>query len=533
MKFDWRFGPRLTSKSFFWQRGLTGKDRADEMPRYGCVPLIDEISSTDNSAMRATFVERVWAWIHQTFPERQIYIRSDGRVQFFTFGPSLQATLAGLTLIFLGWVAFATVNVIFKDRIITAKDHRFQEMQAAYENRLADLQISYDELNGALVGAEDKFKATADELQTKQNTITNFLNRKAQVEAAIGPSRDTMAAATQNRPASNNVSMDEGLSSDSLDTRPPLSVPGNFGDDTDTGSTLSVMPEPVAPQPRTAKPTHASLLDAVFAKLRKIAAAILPHRAKNPILLSAAYAQHPGLRALTEQTVRVAAIGRSESLLMGKTQDALSGDVMALRGIVRLTGIDPEQFQRKIAASEGMGGPEIPLDRVRVNGIKDAAFNANYLRASAVLGQLNDLSFEMRHIPLVVPVSGAGFDRSSGFGSRLDPFTGRYSFHPGVDFAGPWGAPVRATAPGIVTFAGNRGGYGNMVEIDNGLGIHTRYGHLSAITVRVGMNVEKDAAIGRLGSTGRSTGPHVHYEIWYDDVVRNPSNFIEAGRHVL
>ena len=96
-------------------------------------------------------MERVWAWLHETFPERQIYIRSDGRVQFFTFGPTLQATLAGLSLIFLGWVAFATVNVIFKDRIIAAKDHRYQQMQSAYENRVADLQLSYDELNGALV----------------------------------------------------------------------------------------------------------------------------------------------------------------------------------------------------------------------------------------------------------------------------------------------------------------------------------------------------------------------------------------------
>src|SRR5215468_2151604 len=135
--------------------------------------------------MTETLVERVWTWLHETFPERQIYIRSDGRVQFFTFGPSLQATLAGLALIFLGWVAFATVNVVFKDRIITAKDHRFQEMQTAYENRLADLQISYDELNGALVGAEDKFKSTADELQTKQNAITGFLNRKNQIENAV------------------------------------------------------------------------------------------------------------------------------------------------------------------------------------------------------------------------------------------------------------------------------------------------------------------------------------------------------------
>ena len=95
-------------------------------------------------------------------------------MQFFTFGPSLQATLAGLALIFLGWVAFATVNVVFKDRIIAAKDHRFQQMQSAYENRLADLQISYDELNGALVGAEDKFKSTADALPPSRTPSADF-----------------------------------------------------------------------------------------------------------------------------------------------------------------------------------------------------------------------------------------------------------------------------------------------------------------------------------------------------------------------
>src|SRR5215467_14981003 len=134
------------------------------------------------SGMTDTLVERVWAWLHETFPERQIYIRSDGRVQFFTFGPSLQATIAGLSLIFLGWVAFATVNVVFKDRIIAAKDHRYQQMQSAYENRVADLQISYDELNAALVSAEDRFKAKADELQLKQNIIQKFLDRRRQVD---------------------------------------------------------------------------------------------------------------------------------------------------------------------------------------------------------------------------------------------------------------------------------------------------------------------------------------------------------------
>ncbi|MES2254855.1 MAG: peptidoglycan DD-metalloendopeptidase family protein [Pseudomonadota bacterium] len=515
-----RFGPRLTSRSFFWQR--IGKKRETKS-----IPA--ETARSGNPAMAATAMERVWIWIHETFPERQIYIRSDGRVQFFTFGPSLQATLAGLTLIFLGWVAFATVNVIFKDRIITAKDHRFQEMQSAYENRLADLQISYDELNGALVGAEDKFKATADELQTKQNTIANFLNRKTQIEATIG--HDSISVPAQGLPAFTAPAADDGPASDSLDVSAPL--PAGTGADSDSGSTLSVLPGPVAPQPRTAKPVRASLLNDAFAKLRKMAVAIFAQPARNPAQLSAVYAQHPGLRTLAEQTSRIAGMGKSESQLMDKTQLALSSDIIALRNVVRRTGINPDQFQHKIADSEGVGGPEIPLDRVQVNGIKDPAFNATYLRASATMGQLSDLSFEMRHIPLAAPVSGAGIERTSGFGARVDPFTRRYAFHSGIDFAGPWGAQVRATAPGTVTFVGNRGGYGNMIEIDHGMGIHTRYGHLSAITVRTGMKIEKDAAIGKLGSTGRSTGPHVHYEVWYEDQVRNPINFIEAGRHVL
>src|SRR5215470_1667382 len=152
--------------------------------------------------MTETLVERVWTWLHETFPERQIYIRSDGRVQFFTFGPSLQATIAGLSLIFLGWVAFATVNVVFKDRIIAAKDHRYQEMQSAYENRVADLQTSYDELNGALVSAEDRFKETADALQTKQNTIMKFINRKNQVDQTLQALASGGAAQAQATPAS-------------------------------------------------------------------------------------------------------------------------------------------------------------------------------------------------------------------------------------------------------------------------------------------------------------------------------------------
>jgi len=477
--------------------------------------------------MTESLVERAWAWLHETFPERQIYIRSDGRVQFFTFGPSLQATLAGLTLIFLGWVAFSTVNVIFKDRIIAAKDHRYQQMQSAYENRVADLQLSYDEINGALVSAEDKFKATADELQTKQNTIVKFVDRRRQVDALVSNPDAALLGPSSNAGASDSASGDNigPMSGPAFDT-------DTSDDNVSGGSTLSVMPQPAQPQPRTAKPTHAGLLD-LGGAVGRITGILFGNHQPKSAGTDAAFSRHPALRILAEQTARVSKIGRDETVLMAQAESELAGGVSTVRSVLRNTGIDPDQFAQKYESVHGIGGPDVPLQSVHIEGISDVAFQNAYLKASAVLSQMDELLGAMRHVPLTVPVSGHEFERTSGFGARVDPFTGHYAFHPGVDFAGPWGAAVHCTAPGTVVWAGMRGGYGNMVEIDHGLGIHTRYGHLSAILVQVGARVSKGAPIGKLGSTGRSTGPHVHYEVWYDDVVRNPSKFIEAGRHVL
>ena len=157
----------------------------------------------------------------------------------------LQATLAGLSLIFLGWVAFATVNVIFKDRIIAAKDNRFQQMQSAYENRLADLQISYDELNGALVGAEDKFQDDRRCLAAKQNAITGFLRRKNQIEAR----HSDLVAGMPRRPAG----ADSAVASDSVGFA-AAPIPSDSAD-TDRSS-LSVMPDPPCPSRASRNPPN-------------------------------------------------------------------------------------------------------------------------------------------------------------------------------------------------------------------------------------------------------------------------------------
>ncbi len=490
------------------------------------------------AGMAETLLERAWAWLHANFPERQIYIRSDGRVQFFTFGATLQATLAGLTLIFLMWVAFASVNVIFKDRIIAAKDHHYQQMQSAYENRMADLQYSYDELNNALVSAEDRFKSTADELQTKQETISQLLNRKQAVDAtlaSLGTGGMNAIVKSGNDDFRTSAGANGGVASDSLGqvaadataapkepsypAAPPAMVnPGS------ASSQLGIMPQGIEPQPRTAKPAKASFLDEAMSRF----AAVLFHPKLRVVRPDA---NPPALRILAEQTERLKRMGSAETELLVGVDHAIAGRLGDLQAVLRRVGVNPDALEGQ--AQGGVGGPEIPIQSVRIDGIADNTFTNAYLGMTAHVKELDTLFSALRHVPLTTPVHGGQFELTSGFGARVDPFTHHVAFHPGVDFAGPWGSTVGATAPGVVVWAGSRGGYGNMVEIDHGYGFRTRYGHLSSILVRVGAKIQKGTPIGKLGSTGRSTGPHVHYEVWLADVLKDPSKYIEAGRHVL
>ena len=115
---------------------------------------------------------------------------------------------------------------------------------------------------------------------------------------------------------------------------------------------------------------------------------------------------------------------------------------------------------------------------------------------------------------------------------RFDPFTGRPALHAGLDFGGGMGTAIYTTAPGVVSFTGVRSGYGNVVEIDHGGGFKTRYAHLSSMAVRVGERVALGERIAAMGSTGRSTGPHLHYEVWVNGRAQNPDRFVRAGQHV-
>lgn len=173
-------------------------------------------------------------------------------------------------------------------------------------------------------------------------------------------------------------------------------------------------------------------------------------------------------------------------------------------------------------ADEGaMGGPFIP---VAVGN----PFDAQAHRTAAALGALRRLEDAIATLPVRHPL-GPDADVTSGYGPRLDPFLHRPAHHDGIDFKAEPGSPVRATAAGRVKEAGWQGGYGNMVEIDHGHGVSTLFGHLSTISVRGGQAVVPGQLVGRVGSSGRSTGPHLHYETRIGGEALDPARFLRAG----
>ncbi len=183
------------------------------------------------------------------------------------------------------------------------------------------------------------------------------------------------------------------------------------------------------------------------------------------------------------------------------------------------------------------GGPLVALDSIEDDSINLPADNMiaedeiqkhlEKAEFSSDIDRLTMLENLVRVMPLARPMKH--YYVSSGFGSRTDPITGRYAIHQGLDFVGPFHEKVISPSSGKVILAGKFSGYGNAVVIDHGFGITTRYGHLAAVSVETGQIVKKGQAIATQGSTGRSTGSHLHYEVRYRNIPLNPKKFLEAG----
>ncbi len=192
---------------------------------------------------------------------------------------------------------------------------------------------------------------------------------------------------------------------------------------------------------------------------------------------------------------------------------------------LRKLGLDPSAAVRS-AARQAMGGP-LQVLTTSADGEIDPRFE----RLGLSLARMNTLEEVLDGVPQIVPTSDGRV--TSPFGYRRDPFTGRGAWHSGIDYGGPIGAPIYSAAAGQVVFVGWKSGYGRTIDVAHGNGMMTRYAHLASFGVEKGEQVEAGAIIAGLGNSGRSTGPHLHFEVRINDRAVNPRTFLETAPNVL
>ena len=263
-------------------------------------------------------------------------------------------------------------------------------------------------------------------------------------------------------------------------------------------------------QMRAQTQTHAALIEQRQEFLTRVLsgeadaaqlAALLPQQERSPENpLTRSYAGVDGMQATLAEQARAATLQRYRETAQ----------------VVRRLGVNPARFHR----AGGVGGPFEAADADNA----DPRFRELFV----TWRRLDQLEQGVTAIPSAQPIHGS-VNFTSGFGVRSDPFRGRAAMHGGIDLAGPMGTPIYATADGVVSRSEwNNGGYGNLVEINHGQGIQTRYGHLSRLIAQPGQRVRRGDLIGLMGSTGRSTGSHLHYEVRIDGRAVNPIPFIQS-----
>ena len=395
------------------------------------------------------------------------------------FGPVAFWIVVGTVTVLGMWSAATATYFAFRDDVLTRLIARQAEMQYAYEDRIAELRAKVDRTTSRQLLDQEQFDQKLEQIMRRQTTLESRAT-------ALGAIPDTSVTGSIRMPSRG-------------------AAPG------EAGSSGTPKPSPIS--------------DTVIFVAPPDREARLESRA--PIVPAAQPNQFAKVRGVDNVLVRLqASLDKVESrqiAALGAVEDGMESRVRRMRGVFSDLGLDMAQLEAATPRA-AMGGPYVPVKLSADAG----AFERQLYRINITRAQVERLNRTLALVPYRKPVVGE-VEFTSGFGVRSDPFLGRPAMHTGLDFRAATGDPVRATANGKVVSSGWSGGYGRMVEVDHGNGLSTRYGHLSEINVRVGDQVKIGQVIGAVGSTGRSTGPHLHYETRIDGEAVDPQKFLRAG----
>jgi len=400
-----------------------------------------------------------------------VILASGDKIRHMTIRPWMAAvTFCFAGMFTVGYLA-ATSYLVLRDDLIGATMARQARMQHDYEDRISALRAQVDRVTSRQLLDQQVVEEKVEKLMQQQLALSE---RHGKLDALLNRAESSGVEGTETVPLPGEKPVADDRRADAA------------------GAIEAIMG--IAPQ-KTTQLAYASTGESV---------ADHADRMFSKVTLSLKDLEH-------EQLDRI------QSLTAGASETA-----DAIQKILRRTGFDiAEGVPPDTSADTAIGGPFVePMS-------PGDAFEESISDLDTALERLDAARRTARKLPFGNPAPGSSI--TSRFGNRTDPFLGRLALHAGIDFRAATGTEVLCTGAGTVTVAGRTGGYGNMVEIDHGNGLTTRYAHLSRVLVKVGDHVEAADPIGLSGTTGRSTGPHVHYEVRRNGKATDPMRFLTAG----
>ncbi|MBB5222737.1 murein DD-endopeptidase MepM/ murein hydrolase activator NlpD [Amaricoccus macauensis] len=421
-------------------------------------------------------------------PEKHLLIQTPRSTRSLRFTPLVQLMSGTAFAGVVGWVAVLSATLAIE---AVGPDHRLSSaavLQSAYQERLEDVAAERDQRAAEARSAQERFQVAMEQISRQQSAILTSVEERRELSTALDLMRARLADAVAERDAVsqanerlvNEVSASLGREADGAGL-------------TDTLGTVSQ-----------------ALSEAVVARDRATAD-------------RAALSQQ-----LADLELKARVDGQRQDEMIDELSQAVAMSFGPLEKIIGKTDLDVDGLIATVRSNySGVGGP---LGDVSVSTRSiDGAENSRLDQLMLDIDRMNLMRVAVEKLPVTMPVLDT-FRFSSPFGYRHDPKGAGRRMHAGVDMAGPRGTPIYATADGVVITAGRESGYGNVVKIRHDFGLETVYGHLSRIRVKVGQQISRNMQIGDMGSTGRSTGSHLHYEVRVNDQPVNPMTYLEAAK---
>ena len=444
--------------------------------------------------MRSKLAIKIHSWLESVFPERRVFLKSDTDTRFIRLRPETQLfAFAGASFV-IAWSIVATAVVLMDS--IGAGNYREQAKRdlTSYQARLNDLAAQRDRRAAEALAAQERFNAALDQISMMQSELLASETQRHELETGIDVVQATLRQTIKEREVA-RAHLERIIDENAENAEGNAPVVASDG-----SAAVNFLTSVLA---RTAAERDQVIADAQEA-----------------------------LDQADEMALEIALMKEDNNQIFRKLEEAMAISVQPLDKMFRNAGMPTDRMLDQVRRKySGQGGPLTPLlfttrgeipseDMERANGILDQLDTLNLYRIVA------------EKAPFAMPVKDA-FRFTSGYGFRRDPKTGGRRLHKGTDFAAPSGTDIFATADGIVSKAGWQSGYGRMITIKHDFGIETRFAHLSKIRVKVGQRVSRGDHIGDMGSSGRSTGVHLHYEVRVDGKAVNPMTYIKAARDVF